>query len=202
MSILTFPTLPSGTVPNAVTFSLVPNTQAFSSPLDQSTQTVELPGARWTFSLQYPPLDAADARVLKAFLAQLRGMAGRFYLWDHSQPVPRGAVGGSPVVNGAGQSGASLVTSGWSANRTVLKVGDYFQVGGELKIVTADVVSNGSGAATITFEPPLRTSPSNGVAIVTTKASAVFRLVDDKQDRMQVSPGKWHDVSLEGVEAF
>lgn len=204
MSILTYPDLPSGQVPTMVVFSLVPNTQAFTSPLNGSVQTLELPGARWQFSIQYPgTLDQADRLALKAFLAKLRGAAGRFYMWDHSHKAPAGAATGVPVVSGAGQAGGTLNTSGWTPSVTgILKAGDYFQVGQELKILTANANSDGSGNATLTFESPLRAAPANGASIITTRASAIFMLKDDQQDQFQVAPGQWSSITIEGVEAF
>jgi hypothetical protein len=40
-----------------------------------------------------------------------------------------GAHGGSPVVNGANQTGTSLYTSGWPASTQVLMPGEIFQIG-------------------------------------------------------------------------
>lgn len=203
MSTSIFPTLPSGRVPSSSVFSLISNTQAFTSPLSRSTQTIELPGARWQFSLTYQNLSDADARVLKAFLLSLRGAAGRFLLWDHAHPAPAGQAIGSPIVNGAGQLGTTINTAGWSSNITgLLLAGDYIQLGAELKILTADANSNGTGLAALAFEPPLRTSPGNGSSIIIVKPTAVFRLIDDEQDRFQVAPGKFHDITIAGVEAF
>jgi hypothetical protein len=41
-----------------------------------------------------------------------------------------GPAGGSPVVNGASQTGNSLVTSGWTSGSTPLNVGDVFTIAG------------------------------------------------------------------------
>lgn len=200
MSILTFPTLRA---PSSSTFQLVTNTLGFQSPLNKTTQTLELPGARWVFALTYQNLTDSERRILKAFIAQLRGAAGRFYLWDHNQPYPSGIATGTPVVNGAGQTGSSLSVSGWTASKTgILKAGDYFQVGTELKMMVADANSNGSGIATLTFEPPLRAAPANGASIITTRPKCIMRLKDDEQDRFPVIPGHFSNVTLEGSEVF
>lgn len=101
--------------------------------------------------------------------------------WYMSQNVNRytlGQRGGTPLVNGATQTGSALVTDGWTAaaaNR--LKKGDVFTIDGVFKInpanqrstgqlmqflVTADVASDGSGNASIPIFP----------AIITTGAQA------------------------------
>jgi hypothetical protein len=86
-----------------------------------------------------------------------------------------GPLGGAPTVNAGGQSGASLVTNGWTAvaaNR--LKKGNVFTVGsgatgvfsvnpqektstGSLQnfTVTADVASDGAGNATLPIFPAI-----------------------------------------------
>lgn len=178
MTIHTWPSL-SKFEPSSWEWSLVSNTQTFSSPLSGSVQTLELPGARWRVSYQMNAMTAADSALLRSWFAKLRGQSGRFYLHNMAQPTPRGAAGGTPVVNGVGQSGTTLATAGWPVNTTVLKEGDFFGVNGELKIVVADVTSNSTGAASITFEPPLRSSPANAAGITTTKPLAVFKLDED-----------------------
>jgi hypothetical protein len=77
----------------------------------------------------------------------------------------RGDGGGTPLVAGASQTGASLNTDGWPATTTVLKAGDYFSVNGELKMVTADCVSDASGNATVEFAPILRSAPADNAAL-------------------------------------
>lgn len=85
-----------------------------------------------------------------------------------------GAQGGTPLVNGATQTGSSLVTDGWSNSITgVLKEGDIITLAGvyavhpETKqsfgylqqfVVTADANSNGSGQATLSISPEIVTS--------------------------------------------
>jgi hypothetical protein len=79
-----------------------------------------------------------------------------------------------PTVNGAGQTGSSLVTQAWTAaaaNR--LKKGDVFTIASVFAVnpqnyrsttqlqqfvVTADTASDGAGAATIPIYPPIITS--------------------------------------------
>ena len=85
-----------------------------------------------------------------------------------------GVASGTPLVNGAGQSGNSIVTDGWTASISgILKKGDIItfagvygvnpinkQSTGELKqfVVTADVNSDGAGNATVPISPAIITS--------------------------------------------
>lgn len=85
-----------------------------------------------------------------------------------------GPLGGTPVVNGAGQTGASLITNGWTAAAAArLNQGDTFTIAsvyavnpqnrrstGSLQqfVVGANVSSDGSGNATIPIYPSIITS--------------------------------------------
>ena len=201
MPTLTLPTLTSA--PAVCRFSLMPNTQVFQSPLNRTIQTLELPGARWTATIEFRNISLADARLLKAFMASLRGMSGRFYLGDYAHKIPAGTAAGTPRVKGASQTGSTLLTDGWSPNQTALLVpGDYVAVNGELKIITATCSSNGSGEATITFEPPLRTSPIDVAPIITSQPTCTMRLVDDEQDQVVVDPERRPTVIIECMEVF
>ncbi len=203
MSILAFPHTEIS-APASVSWRLVPRTQVFSSPLSGSEQTTELPGARWEATLTWSTLTRAEIRRLRAFVVQLRGRAGRFYLFDFSHPEPSGVATGTPRVMGGGQTGASLVTDGWTPSTAgILRAGDYFALPtGELKMLTADAASDGAGVATLQFEPPIRTAPADNGVLTLTRPSAVMRLVDDAQDRFAVIGSLVQDYTLDAVEAF
>ena len=166
----------------ASNFYLETNTQMFTSPINKSVQTVQLSGARWRADITLRMMKKADAATWIAFFLKMRGMSETFYGFDPDWKVNRGAMGGTPLVNGAGQTGTSLVIDGCTPNVTGwLKAGDYYSVGGELKRLTGDVDTNGSGQATLVGEPYLRTSPADNAAVTITNPKAKMRLVDDSQ---------------------
>jgi hypothetical protein len=101
-----------------------------------------------------------------------------------------GAYAGAPTVNGAAQTGSSLITNGWGPSIAgLLNVGDVFtiagvyavnsqnrQTTGQLQnfVVTSTAGSDGTGNATLQIYPPITTtgayqtvdsSPANGAAI-------------------------------------
>ena len=206
MTVLDFPSI----TPSSAEFGLLSNTQSFVSPLAGTTQTLELPGARWRCKIEFEALSDAERRELSAFLTQLRGQAGRFYYGDPGYQVagPAGVATGTPLVNGASQSGTSLVTDGWTASTTdILKAGDYVSfdtsAGRELHMLVAGVNSDIGGAATLTFATPMRTPPADNTVISVAGASCIMRLVDDEQARWSVNRGPlFASVGLEMVEAF
>jgi hypothetical protein len=92
--------------------------------------------------------------------------------WTENTVIPTHTVGtkaGTPLVNGASQTGASLVTDGWTASSAVLKKGDIFTIAGvfrvhpETKAVTATLqqfvaTADGTGNLTVAIAPPIVTS--------------------------------------------
>lgn len=190
--------------PSECQWALVSATQSFSSPLSGAVQTLELPGARWSARLRWEWLTRAEAAALRAFLASLRGAAGRFRLWDHGAQTPRGSAAGVPVV-AAGSAGATLQTTGWTPSAAgVLLAGDYVGLAtGQLCLVVADANASAGGAAALSVEPPLRTVPATGSALVLTRPSAVMRLAGDDQARWDWRPaGLVRDMSIDCVETF
>jgi len=89
-----------------------------------------------------------------------------------------GAGGGTPLVNGASQTGRILNTDGWPNSTTVLRAGDLVQFAGSNKVymVTVNAISDGSGVAALVINPGIVAgqSPANNAAITTT-ASVEFR---------------------------
>lgn len=64
--------------PSEITLHLRYNTSAFTSPFTRTTQTTELPGALFEVSASVPSMSPEAVRAARAFVATLRGMAGRF----------------------------------------------------------------------------------------------------------------------------
>ena len=81
-----------------------------------------------------------------------------------------GTKAGTPLTNGATQSGASLVTDGWTNSTAALKKGDIFTIAGVFRVhpesknstgvlqqfvATADGTADGSGNLTIAISPAI-----------------------------------------------
>jgi hypothetical protein len=196
--ILTFPAVTA----SSVDWGLQSNTQSMRSELNGVGQDAALPGDIWTGTDTFTNKFDPEARILRAFLASLRGRSGRF--WKSPPGYRRaGTATGSPLVKGAGQSGLSLITDGWTPNQALaLTAGDYFQVGNELKMLTAAAAANSSGQATLSFTPPLRAIPGDNAAIIVNSPACVMKLVDDKQARWQAEPTPIHHLSVAYEEAL
>ena len=225
MTVLALPTI-GRKAPTQASFSLAANTQSFDSPLNKSTQTYELPGARWSASWTYNNLTDADARILKAWLLKLRGQAGRFECFDFTHWHPAGKVRTAGAVHGAGQQGAEINTQWALVTATIdsseitcdetdilasatlgggsnwIMAGDYIGVNGELKMVTDTVYMPASGIVAVSFEPPLRSIPADGAPITVIRPTCTMKLADDKQDAMTFGEGHRTNITINAVEVF
>lgn len=196
MAILTFPDI----VPESIDWRLTYSTQTYVSPFTGSTQTAELPGARWAARLNYTNLQISEYRELVAFLNSLRGMSGRFELYDFS--LPRPALATSPpsptTATGTPTETALELTSGVSG----LSVGDYLEVTPlnsykELKIIT-DITGS-----VITVEPPFRTTPLANDVVVLEKPRCIMMLDTDDQGGFSASTSiSLANMSISCIEAF
>lgn len=203
MTVYSFPSI----VPNESEWELVSSTKVHRSPFNGSMQTIEMPGAYWAVSLTFRHLTDSQYRTLMAFLARLRGRAGRFYLHDHAHATPAGTATGTPLVNGASQTGNTLVTDGWTAGVTgILLAGDLIGYNAQLNMVAADVNSDGSGNASIPLVMPLRTSPANNDPITVSSPTAVFMLDQDSiaahNAPGNAATGAFSSISFRAVEAY
>jgi hypothetical protein len=190
-------------VPSSFTFGLRSNAMVFESPLSGATQTVSMPGARWTATLTWANLTIANAALLQALLLQLRGRANRLVMWNLARQFPRGVGGGTPLVNGAGQTGAVMAIDGLPVSTSNIYLpGDFLGIGGELKMVAAPVSSNGVGQATVNFEPPQRTAPADNSAVVTIQPTAKFIPAGNDTAWQHVNPLAVSAFELQLAEVF
>jgi hypothetical protein len=119
-------------------------------------------------------MDPAVAYRLESFIAKLDGKTNRVRLWDFAHP--RQPVHGTPIVSEALNMRIAMTSRGWKPSTLVLRDGDWLQVGVELKRITADVWSDQSGVARISFSPMLRMSHPSGTPLTVDRPMGIFRL--------------------------
>lgn len=127
-----------------------------------------------------------------------------------------GTKAGTPLTNGASQSGGSLVTDGWIASSAILNRGDIFTIQGVFRVhpetkqstgalqqfvVTdvAGVTANGSGQATVSISPAI-VGPAGGA---TQNVSALP--ADNASISVIGNPSSAHGISMayqKGAFAF
>ena len=196
--------------PTSVRVGMIGNTGLATSGLIGSAQTIDRQGLKWSFAYGFAELRGDDRADLLGTIALLRTQAHRLRVPVFDNPN-RGAYGGTPLVNGASQTGNTLTIDGASLSVTNwIRKGDYFSVivgtEPELKMATADANSDGAGNVTLTFEPKLRASPSDGAAIhvqdgVLTKPAGVFMLAANEIDWESFKHRGLHtNITLELIE--
>ncbi len=159
---------------------------ANKSPFTFQRQVFLWPGDEWFGELSLVPLALADAGPFHAFFMSLDGPVGTFLLGDPLRRTPLGtaaALPGTPVVNGAGQTGETLNVRGLPVSRpNYLLAGDYVQLGAgsstRLHLVTQTVDSNGSGQAALNLRPRVKTAPGDGAAVTVTGTRGIWSLAD------------------------
>lgn len=179
MALVTFPTL--NLQPFRFGWFLTSLTGApQESPQGGQTQTQALPGAYWSCQMDYSHARGDDFRALLLWLEMMRGRGNRCRMVHPDHLRPLGAGGGSPVVAGAGQEGASLAISGAAASVAGwLLAFDLVEVDGYLYRVTANADTDPSGNAVLSLNPPLRGSPADAAEIILTRPSAKMMLESD-----------------------
>ena len=166
----TFPTSPAF---NSLSISCV-QPSFISRSISGRRQARQTHGQYFKMTASFPPMTRAQFAPIHAFVLKQRGQYESFQVVPPVVNAGLGSPAGTPLVNGADQTGRSVVTDGWNNAIVIFKAGDYLKFANHDKVytVTADVTSSGAGASTISIEPALITSPANDSAI--TYASVPF----------------------------
>ena len=195
MTAATFPTCIVGGVERSLRVAAT----AVQSPFTGTQQVQDWGGEWWEYSIEVPLRTGADGRTLSAFMAALRGPVSPFLFSDPF--IRQTGSYGTPLVNGAGQTGNTLVTDGWSSEG--LKAGDFFSLGSDtdtrLYQLTADVTPT-AGAATLQFVPALRSSPADNDALEVVSPKVLLRLTSPVPS--QISAGALYRINFSAREAI
>lgn len=166
--------------PESAEWTLIVPQSGAASVFDGSQQTQLLAPPRWACTITTGPIRLAEAPRWEATLQRLRGRINRTRLWDWRREAPLGTPAGAPVV-AVSALGNTLATAGWLPGVAgVLLAGSWVGINGELKRLSLDANSDNAGAAVLTFEPPLRSAPPVGTALVLTKPTVPCVLTTDR----------------------
>ena len=180
---ISFPrAFPTHTGIKSINLRAVNQSAISASPFTYKQQVHNHTGERWEAEVSLPPMKRTDAEQWIAWLMSMGGMSGTFLMGDPLGCTARGAASGTPIINGAGQTGATVAVDGCTASITGwLKAGDYIQLGGgssaTLHKVLQDADSNAAGQASLDIWPALRSSPTDGSTVVAGGAEGRWRLI-------------------------
>jgi hypothetical protein len=160
-------------------------------------------GVSWLeATVTMPPMTHAQAQVWIAWLLQMRGQLNMFQLPAPIASIPMGSGTGTPVVNGASQTGYQLATKGWTASaENVLLPGDWLQIGYRLYKCLDTVSADANGDATFNIWPQLRESPSDGDSIILNNPKGLFRLSSNKR-QWSITETQWYGMMFQIREAI
>lgn len=181
------------------------NSAAMSqSPFSGAQQVYVHPGEWWTLEIELPPMKTAVAEEVIGWGLGLNGVEGTFLMAPPGNDGVRGTwSGGSPLVNGAGQTGKTLAIDGLVAGRTGLR-GDWFQLGSgsstRLHKLTYPFTANGSGQATVEFWPRLRSAPADNAALTIASPLGLWRLAQPVD--WDIGLAKIYGLSFRCIEAL
>lgn len=162
-------TLPTSPSPRSITPRLVTKRADLRSLSGHNTQRAARSGAHWAFDVEMPPMTHAQALEWVNILDETDTCILQL-------PEPGITIGtpGTPLVNGASQTGTSLITDAWGASYAIPKgkfVGVPVSGLQYLYQTTTAVTASGGGAATLVLRPMLRTSPADNAALIVNPAT-------------------------------
>ncbi len=161
-------------------WSLDENIGISESIFTRRTQKISLSAGtadRWSGTVKTPLLTETEVRTMMAFLIRV----GKYGLFELGHPDYTGPDSGASdgTVNGASQTGTTLNCNFAETSQTVLLAGEWLQFGDELKMCTADAVTDGSGDVAIAIRPAIRTSPADAAAVEINTPVATLQLLTD-----------------------
>lgn len=182
-----------------IVLAMVNVTAVNTSPFTNQQQVYRHQGDHWTASISLRQMLRYESEVWIAALGSLYGRYGTMLLGDPAGTNPQGTISGSPTVNGASQTGTTLVVN---AIAGTLTAGDYIQLGsGDTSRLYKVLVDVASGGTSIEIFPRLRESPADGASITYTDCKGLFRLSQNESPFTYVSPRK-ASMSFSVVEAI
>lgn len=196
MATVTYPSTPK---PSGMSWRLVMPSQTNVSEWTGRRQTIASGRGWWECQITLPPIvGTTNVNTWRSFIAKARGRANDFQI--PVDPTAQSASTATPLVNGASQTGRTLATDGWPVSTTVLVAGQFVTINNQLLQLTENITSNGSGVATLTFEPPIRTSPSDNAAIQYKNPYCLMYFVEEPT--LSVENGYVYSLSLNLRESF
>lgn len=196
MATITFPSTPA---PSGMTWRLIQPAQNNISGWTGARQVLASGRGWWECSVSLPPMvGEASVAPWRAFFAALQGSAKDFQLPVNE--LAQSSSSATPQVNGASQTGRSIVTDGWPVSSTVLPAGMYVTINNQLLQLTANITSNSSGQATISVAPAVRVSPADNAAIEFKNPYALMYMIEEPT--VSVEPGLVYSTSFSARESF
>lgn len=197
----TFPTSPT---PRDVNIRSQQNT-IVSTTASGRRQARQIDGQRFLLTLRFPVMTRAEFAPILAFIMKQRSQLESFTYTPATMDDTRGSASTVISVNGAHSAGDTTIdVDGMGNNLTgVLKAGDFVRFTGQTKVymVVEDLSSNGSGAGTLTIEPPLRANLSDNTVLIYNNVDFTVGLTSDIQE-FNIGTSLYYQYEVDLVEVL
>jgi hypothetical protein len=161
---------------------------------------------RWVVEMTLRPVTFAERAQQEAFVSRIARGDNRATLHHFQHPAPYGTARGTQTLSGALSQGATTAVIAGATNGQTYVAGDMIGITTTasyalqlVRVVTGGTVSGGT--VSLTFEPPLRASASNGASVVWDKPAALFRLTEGSW-RQTSAPVETQPIALSFVEVL
>ena len=180
---------------------LMSNTRVFTGPYTPTVQTTDLLGERWGVRIDIAPtISSIEGAAREAFSNRLKGPVNRIALYHLRRPVPQGTMRGAPVLTSAVAQLANTASITTTAGATLL-AGDMIGFGGQVVMLMADAVADGTGLMSIEFQPRARVAIAANAAVAWNQPAATFLLKTDGVVTAWV-PGLAEGTSFDLIESY
>lgn len=192
------------TTPAFRTVNLVSGHVTLSSKAQSGKRQVRKIDAHvWSFTAKYAKLTRAQFMPVYAFCLAQKGKFESFTVIPPDLSTPQGPAGGTPLVNGASQTGNTLIIDGGTASKVGwMLAGDVFSVAGNTKVhmLIQNADTGAGGTVTLVFEPDLPASPANNAALTVSNVPFTMMFNNDIQEYSAIySPHFTFEIDLEEV---
>ena len=178
-------TFPSSPAPRDVAISTNQNT-IVTTTASGRRQARQIDGQKFRLRIRFPIMTRTEFAPILAFVMKQRSQIESFTFTPPTIDDALGSASTTISLNGAISAGVTTCSIDGMGNNLsgVLKAGDFFRFTGQNKVYmcVADVNSNGSGAGTLTFEPPLRANVADNVVIIYDNVDFTVGLTGDIQE--------------------
>jgi hypothetical protein len=188
--------------PATMEFTAIDTVAVSISPFTGQQQVYDWQASYLEASVSMPALTGPQAQNWIAFLMALHGQANVFQLGDPLAVSPQGSGLGTPLVDGAGQTGYSIALKGWTPSAAgVLLPGDWIQIGYRIYRTMVAADADGTGNLVLSIWPQLRESPPDSTVVILNNTQGLWRLKENAR-KWSLTASRTYGMSFDIIEAL
>ena len=195
-------TYPAACKPRAQNWTLTTPVQRSRSAWSGREKRLILTGTRWSVQCEVIPMRLATYQAWQSFTAQLEGSANTFQLYA-TPTTQTGPATATWAMNGTGVVSGSLTAcrvTGLTVSSTNMTAGQMITVDNRLYVLTANVVADSSGNATVSIKPSLATATTSASIATVQRPYALVTMTDPPS--VSIEPGPIYRASFNAEEVY